>query len=70
MAIPEGWTETSLDQILHEDQIRDLQKWHEEGSLTQAKIKELVYRHTDKMNDVVVPQFLVYALMHKFGVYE
>ena len=69
MSNPEGWKNADLREIMYEDQVEALIIGDETKTLTQAKIKEIVHRKTDKMDGVVVPDFLVYALMHRFKVY-
>lgn len=70
MGIPEGWSSVPLTEILHADQIRDLECEYKAGKLTQAKIKAIIDRKTDKMEGKVIPAFLMYSLMNQFGVYE
>lgn len=70
MGIPEGWSSVPITEILHADQIRDLEREHKAGKLTQARIKEIINRKTDKMEGKVLPQFLMYSLMNQFGVYS
>ncbi len=67
-SVPEGWSTTTLGELFNTEQIQMLVNECNAKTLTQARIRAIIDMDTSKMEGTVDPTFMMYKLMHEFGV--